>query len=117
MNNDYLNSVESMHPILLQYDNVVIRAPDFNSEYISRFTIAKKTLYFGELDKSKKPIVINIPKKAILNIYPNDDESVLLEYIPRCGLKRKYKLSNYGDFKRHLEILYEITGDEIFNPK
>lgn len=112
-NNNYLDSVDSMLPIVLEYNDVVIKHPDFNSDYVSRLKDAKRHIYWGTIN-SQKPIIINIPSKAEFRIYPNDDTSVLIEYIPHSGWTQKYKLSEFGDFKKHLEILYEITNNEVF---
>ena len=113
-NNNYLNSVESMLPIILEYNDVVIKHPDFTSDYVSRLKDAKRHIFWGTINRSQTPVIINIPSKAELKIYPNDDTSVLIEYIPHSGWSQKYLLSEYGDFDKHLEILYEITNNDVF---
>ena len=113
-NNNYLTSVESMLPIILEYNDVVIKHPFFTSDYVSRLKVAKRHIFWGTINRSQTPVIINIPSKAELKIYPNDDTSVLIEYIPHSGWSQKYKLSEYGDFDKHLEILYEITNNDVF---
>lgn len=115
-NLEYNNTLESMKPISIEYSGQVIDGLKWvNADYVDRFTDANRTYYFGTLDDNSQFIKIIIPTKATLTVYPNDDNSVLLNYKPHKGISRNYKLSGYGDFNKHLKILYEMTGDEIFN--
>ena len=60
-------------------------------------------------------IEINSPDRATLYVYPLDEDSIIIRYEPRNGIKRTYKKSGYGDLNRVLKTLYELTGNEIFN--
>lgn len=73
------------------------------------------SLYFGELPDKKTAIEINSPSRATIYVYPRNPESMFIRYEPRNGIARNYTLSDYGDFNRYLEVLYEMTDDEVFN--
>jgi hypothetical protein len=75
----------------------------------------KRSLYFGELPSQESAIEINSPDRATLYVYPLDDDSIIIRYEPRNGIKRTYKKSGFGDFNRVLKTLYELTDNEIFN--
>lgn len=84
--------------------------------YCARFEVAKRTLYFGKLPEEAESIQIHIPTKVTITVYSNDDDSVIIQYDPRkFGITRNYKLSGYGGFNEHLEHLYMITENEVFN--
>jgi len=75
----------------------------------------KWKLYFGELPSQENAIEINAPHRATIYIYPSDEDSVLICYEPRGGIKRTFVKSGYGDFNRILEAFYELTENEVFN--
>ena len=75
----------------------------------------KRSLYFGKLPSQESAIEINSPDRATLYVYPLDDDSIIIRYEPRKGIKRTYKKSGFGDFNRVLKTLYELTDNEIFN--
>ena len=74
-----------------------------------------RSLYFGELPSKECAIEINSPDRATLYLYPLDNDSIIIRYEPRNGIKRTYKKSGYGDFNRILKTLYELTDNEAFN--
>ncbi len=75
----------------------------------------ERSLYFGKLPAQEYAIEINSPDRATLYVYPLDEDSIIIRYEPRYGIKRTYKKSGFGDFNRILEVLYELTGNEVFN--
>ncbi len=79
--------------------------------YLTRGT---RSLYFGELP-AQEAIEINAPSRATLYVYPFDEDSIIIRYEPRNGIKRTYKKSGYGDFNRILKAFYELTDNENFN--
>ena len=72
-------------------------------------------MYFGELPSKGCAIEINSPDRATLYVYPLDNDSIIVRYEPRNGIKRTYLKSGFGDFNRILEVFYELTGNEVFN--
>lgn len=60
-------------------------------------------------------IEINSPSRATLYVYPLDEESIIIRYEPRNGIKRNYKNSGCGDFNRILKAFYELTNNQVFN--
>lgn len=115
MKHSYIQTVESMLPTSVAYNGLVIERA-LNADYVDRFTDSKRSLHFGKLSSDSKKIEIIIPGKVTIDVYPNDTDSVLISYDPHgFGITRNYKLSGYGNFNRHLEILYDLTGNEVFN--
>lgn len=54
-------------------------------------------------------------RKYTLYVYPLDNDSIIIRYEPRNGIKSTYLKSGFGDFNRILEVIYELTGSEVFN--
>lgn len=114
MKRSYIQTIESMLPTSVAYNDIVIERA-LNADYYIQFVSSKKIPYLGKINDTRK-IEIIIPGKVTINVYPNDTESVLISYDPHgFGITRNYKLSGYGNFNRHLEILYDLTGNEVFN--
>mgnify|MGYP003320341597 FL=1 len=86
-----------------------------SSDACAYLSDGNRSLYFGELPSQESAIEINSPDRATFYVYPLDDDSIIIKYEPRNGIKRTYKKSGYGDFNRVLKTLYELTGNEIFN--
>ena len=86
-----------------------------SSDVCAYLSDGNRSLYFGELPSQESAIEINSPDRATLYVYPLDEDSIIIRYEPRNGIKRTYKKSGYGDFNRVLKTLYELTGNEIFN--
>jgi hypothetical protein len=86
-----------------------------SSDVCAYLSDGNRSLYFGELPAQESAIEINSPDGATLYVYPLDEDSIIIRYEPRNGIKRTYKKSGYGDFNRVLKTLYELTGNEIFN--
>ena len=86
-----------------------------SSEVCDYLTDGDRSLYFGELPSQEHAIEINSPDRATVYVYPLDEDSVIIRYEPRNGIKRTYKKSGFGDFNRMLEALYELTDNEVFN--
>lgn len=74
-----------------------------------------KRLYFGELPAKENAIEITVPSRARLYVYPSDENSIIVRYEPFNGIKRNYKISNFGSFDSVLNAFYEHTDNEIFN--
>ena len=74
----------------------------------------KVRLYFGELPPKEQAISISAAGIATLYVYPSDEDSLIVRYEPRNGIKRNYKLSGYGNFDKILNAFYELTGHEVF---
>ena len=73
------------------------------------------TRYRKKLPSGENAMRIAIPHRAVLYVYPLDDDSMLIEYFPRDGISRTFKKSGYGDFNRLLRALYECTENEVFH--
>ena len=86
-----------------------------SSDVCAYLSDGNRSLYFGELPSQESAIEINSPDRATLYVYPLDEDSIIIRYEPRNGIKRTYKKSGYGDLNRVLKTLYELTGNEIFN--
>ena len=86
-----------------------------SSDVCAYLSDGNRSLYFGELPSQESAIEINSPDRATLYVYPLDEDSIIIRYEPRNGIKRTYKKSGFGDFNRVLITLYELTGNEIFN--
>ena len=86
-----------------------------SSDACAYLSDGNRSLYFGKLPSQESAIEINSPDRATLYVYPLDDDSIIIRYEPRNGIKRTYKKSGYGDFDRVLKTLYELTENEIFN--
>ena len=86
-----------------------------SSDACAYLSDGNRSLYFGKLPSQESVIEINSPDRATLYVYPLDDDSIIIRYEPRNGIKRTYKKSGYGDFNRVLKTLYELTDNEIFN--
>ena len=110
----YQKNVDKMFYISVSYKGEQLYT-SLSSDIGDYLTDAKKTtLYFEELP-AHEPIEINAPSRATLYVYPFDEDSIIIRYEPRNGIKRTYKKSGYGDFNRILRAFYEVTGNEIFN--
>ncbi len=83
--------------------------------YLDSFHGNKK-LYFGELPAKENAVEISVPSRARIYVYPSDDNSVIVRYEPRNGIKRNYKISGYGNFDKILNAFYELTDHEVFKP-
>lgn len=114
-NQTYKSAIYSMLSPTLSYNDSPDIYTTFDADYAYHYMLSKKQLYFDKIDEEQNHITIVIPSKATLTVYPNDDQSVLLHYKPHKGISRNYKLSGYGDFNKHLRLLYELTDNEIFN--
>ena len=111
----YSDNISAAKPISLSYNQTHMFC-SLSADYCSRLTTPKRTLYLCKLPQDSQPIEMIIPSKVTITVYPNDDDSVFIKYAPhKWGITRNYKLSGYGDFNKHLEILYEITENEAFN--
>jgi hypothetical protein len=77
-----------------------------------RLTITEG-MYFGKVSE-KEYINITIPGNAHIRIYPYSDDSVIVEYDPQGkGFTERYIA--FGSFEKHMQFIYETTGNEDFN--
>lgn len=108
----YYDNISSMKPISLSYNGKQTFC-SLSSDYCERLTTPKRTLYFGKLPDDSETIELIVPRKVTITVYPCDEDSVVIKYDPhKIGITRNYKLSEYGDFNKHLEILNEMMSDE-----
>lgn len=110
----YERNIDRMSGTEIRYKNVSVSS-HLSVGVRDYLTSGNRKLYFGELPDQKDAIEINSPLRATLYVYPLDDESMIIRYEPRHGISRNYVKSGYGDFNRLLEVLYESTGNEVFN--
>ncbi len=111
----YEKNVDRMLKIAVSYKGETLYT-DLSSDVCGYLTSSKKTeMYFGVLPPQDNSIQINAPDRATLYVYPLDEDSIIVRYEPRGGIKRNYKKSGFEDFNRILEVFYELTGNEIFN--
>ena len=112
----YESAFDSILPTAVLYKGVHTEQA-LNADYRGLFTfLGEKRLYFGPMPDDTVSIVIYISFKTTITVYPRDDESVYFTYAPHHGVSRNYILDGqHGGFNRHLEILYQITGNEVFN--
>ena len=73
-----------------------------------------KKLYFGKLPEKETAIIITVPSRARVYVYPSDENSIIVRYEPFKGIKRNYKISGYGNFNKVLNAFFELTDNEIF---
>lgn len=104
-----------MNPqILVNYKNEVINMAEYNNSAIcAHFQYLPRELYFDDIADSQNKITITVPNKIDLIISPKDDSSIFLEFDMEKGIDRKYVLDRLN-FNGLLDILYEITGNDIF---
>ena len=110
----YERNLSRMLRTIIVYKDVSVSS-ELSADAYSYLAIAKRTLYFGKLPENVDAIEINSPERAILYIYPKDEDSMIVEYKPHGGIGRRYLLSDLGGFNRYLEVLYELTENEVFN--
>ena len=110
----YEKNIQQMLGTVVVYKHESVTA-HLSSDVCDYLTDGKSSLYFGELPSQENAIEINSPERATLYVYPSDEDSIIIRYEPRNGIKRTYKKSGYGDFNRVLEVLYELTDNEVFN--
>lgn len=104
-----------MNPqILVSYKNEVINMAEYdNSAIVAHFQCLPRKLYFDYIADSQNKITITVPNKIDLIISPKDASSIFLEFDMKKGIDRKYVLDRLN-FNGLLDILYEITGNDIF---
>ena len=102
-----------MSDTMIRYKGVSV-SKYLSSDACDYLTSGKRKIYFGELPSKESAIEINSPLRATIYVYPLDNNSMIIRYEPRNGINRNYIKSDYGDFNRYLEVLYELTGDEVF---
>lgn len=111
----YHENVDKMKKIAVSYKGECINT-GLSADLCDYIGEGKKwNLYFGELPSQESAIEINAPYRATIHIYPSDEDSVIICYEPRGGIKRTFVKSGYGDFNRILEAFYELTENEVFN--
>ena len=110
----YEKNIHKMLGTMVVYKHESITT-HLSSDACAYLSDGNRSLYFGELPSEESVIEINSPDRATLYVFPLDDDSIIIKYEPRNGIKRTYKKSGYGDFNRVLKTLYELTGNEIFN--
>lgn len=110
----YEKNVDRMLKIAVSYKGESLYT-DLSSDITDYITDADKTeIYFGRLP-TQEAIEINAPNRATLYVYPSDNNSIIVRYEPRNGIKRTYKMTGYGNFDRILQAFYELTDNEVFN--
>ena len=110
----YEKNVDQMLATLVKYKGESMFT-HLSSDACGYLTHGNRSLYFGELPSKECAIEINSPDRATLYVYPVDNDSIIVRYEPRNGIKRTYLKSGFGDFNRILEVFYELTGNEVFN--
>ena len=110
----YEKNVDQMLATLVKYKGESMFT-HLSSDACGYLTHGNRSLYFGELPSKECAIEINSPDRATLYVYPLDNDSIIVRYEPRNGIKRTYLKSGFGDFNRILEVFYELTGNEAFN--
>ncbi len=102
------------HQIFLTYKNETINLSVYNnSNLYAHFQCLERFLYFDDLPYSQNEIKISVPKKIDLIICCKDDNSIFLKFDVERGIDRNYILNDLN-FNELLDILYEITGNDIF---
>lgn len=100
--------------VFVKYDSKSIDISKFDtSALVAHLQCQKRDLYFKNSFSDNRSIIISIPNKITLKIIPLDNDSVILNFDMQFGWDRNYILngSNFDDF---LDILFEITDDEMF---
>ncbi len=104
--------------LIISYKDVTIHwgSARVYGNYAGLFTAPKRSWYFGKIDPELEPIVITVPEEVVLKVYPYDasEKSVLLEFQKYKGIKRTYRLNGFADFQKHCDVLYEMTGNDVF---
>lgn len=110
--NLYINAIDSMLPPIIQYDSEEIEC-SVNINYYAFFRDTDKKTYFGKLPDESSAIAISIPAKATIYVFPHTNDSVLISY-RASGHKINFTIEG-KNFNDHLEVLYQITENEVFN--
>lgn len=110
----YEKNVDSMLSTEISYKGVRV-SKYLSSDACDYLTTGNRKIYFGELPPKESAIEINSPLRATIFVYPLDENSMIIRYEPRNGISRNYIKSDYGDFNRYLEVMYELTDNEVFN--
>lgn len=110
----YEKNVDQMLATLVKYKGESMFT-HLSSDACGYLTHGNRSLYFGELPSEECAIEINSPDRSTLYVYPLDNDSIIVRYEPRNGIKRTYLKSGFGDFNRILEVFYELTDNEVFN--
>lgn len=110
----YDRNVKSMLHTSVSYKDVHI-STSLSSDACGYLADGRRQLYFGELPSKENAIEINSPRRATIYVYPLDEDSMIIEYNPRNGISRNYIKSGFGDFNRFLQVLYELTENQVFH--
>lgn len=104
-----------MNPqILVSYKNEVINMAEYNnSAIVAHFQYLERNLYFDDIENSQNKITITVPNKIVLTVFSKDNNSIFLEFDMEKGIDRNYILNDLN-FNEFVDILYEITGNDIF---
>ena len=104
-----------MNPqILVSYKNEVINMAEYNnSAIVAHFQCLERNLYFDDIENSQNKITITVPNKIVLTVFSKDNNSIFLEFDMEKGIDRNYILNDLN-FNEFVDILYEITGNDIF---
>ncbi len=107
-------NIDDMISTRINYKKTTILSSGLSADACSYLANAKRKLYFGQIPNDAEPITVYSQFRAKIDIYPNDEKSVIVRYAPSSGISRKYILTYIG-FNRYLEIFYEMTDNEVFN--
>ena len=111
----YEKNVDRMLKIAVSYKGESLYT-NLSSDVCGYLTTGKeKNIYFGALPSQDECIEINAPGRATIYVYPLDEDSIIIRYEPRGGIKRTFRKSGFGDFNRILKAFYELTDNEVFN--
>lgn len=84
-----------------------------NMSLITHLQYREREKTFKKIE-SDKCITIESSKGALINIYPRDNDSVFLTLTVNNKMSFKYIMHD-SDFNEFLEMLYEITENDVFN--
>ena len=89
------------------------------SNFYGDLTMPSREYYFGEIDPALEPLIVNVPGKGVLKIYPyaeneEDKNSKIVVFQKENCFTRKYLLTGFGDFDRLLDAVYAMTENEAF---
>ena len=90
----YEKNVDQMLATLVKYKGESMFT-HLSSDACGYLTHGNRSLYFGELPSEECAIEINSPDRSTLYVYPLDNDSIIVRYEPRNGIKRTYLKSGF----------------------
>ena len=110
---NYKANLSGLIPPSITYKSVTMSC-SLNSDFYVRLYGFEKNLYYGELPQLTSAIKIGLFDKGVIYLYPYTQDTVIIDYQPLKGWNSQFELVG-SSFNSYLKILYQLTGNEVFN--